>query len=295
MTPPDGPQPRREIAVNSRDKGGPSTAEPESQAIPEEGARDPLFISSLAKGLNVMLCFGGGWEALGLRDIAQRTGLSTGAAQRITHTLTQLGYLRKDERTRRYRPSPRMLEFTYQFLRASPLYEVAIPVVIGLRDETQETVNVSLLDQTDAVVLIRMPSQRRINPSSVIGRRIPACVVSTGRAILSRLAPEEARAIIDATGLAQLTPRTETDPGTLAALVAQAREDGFAMVEEQSVLGELSIAAPVVDASNRPIAALGITTSTAYWTPDAMREKLAPLVMRAATTVSRSLQGWKEF
>ncbi|MCP1336017.1 helix-turn-helix domain-containing protein [Hyphomicrobiales bacterium FT118] len=242
-----------------------------------------------------MTCFGDGWDALSLSEIAQQTGLSTGGAQRITHTLTQLGYLRKDARTRRYRPSPRMLEFTYQFMRASPLYEVAIPVVIGLRDETQETVNVSLLDQTDAVVLIRMPSQRRINPSSVIGRRIPAWAVSTGRAILSRLSEEEARAIIDAADLEVLTPRTETDPDRLLDLIAEARAEGFALVEEQSVLGEISLAAPIIDGAGRPIAALGITTSTAYWTPDSLRERLAPLVMRAANTVSRSLQGWKEF
>ncbi|WP_269331936.1 IclR family transcriptional regulator [Futiania mangrovi] len=288
-------QPLRADTRGSRETGAVSRHERESPETGSDTSRDPLFIASLAKGLSVMTCFGDGWDALSLSEIAQQTGLSTGGAQRITHTLTQLGYLRKDARTRRYRPSPRMLEFTYQFMRASPLYEVAIPVVIGLRDETQETVNVSLLDQTDAVVLIRMPSQRRINPSSVIGRRIPAWAVSTGRAILSRLSEEEARAIIDAADLEVLTPRTETDPDRLLDLIAEARAEGFALVEEQSVLGEISLAAPIIDGAGRPIAALGITTSTAYWTPDSLRERLAPLVMRAANTVSRSLQGWKEF
>ncbi|KZD07904.1 hypothetical protein AUP43_09325 [Oceanibaculum pacificum] len=263
----------------------------------EQGAQrqDPLFVNSLGKGLSVLQAFGSDWDALGLREIAQRTGLNTSAAQRFTHTLTQLGYLRKDERTRRYRLGPRMLNFAYSYLRANPLYDVAIPIVISVRDEWQETVNVSVLDDTDAVVAIRMPSQRRINSNTAIGRRMPAYCVSTGRAVLAWLSPEERKAVLDRTNFVRLTPRTNIDRASLEACLDQVRIDGFAMVEEEADLGEMAVAAPIFDGERKPIAALGITTSTAYWSMEDAREKLAPIVMQAATAISRSLQGWHAF
>ena len=260
-----------------------------------DSRQDPLFVNSLGKGLAVLQAFGSDWDALGLREIAQRTGLNTSAAQRFTHTLTQLGFLRKDERTRRYRLGPRMLNFAYSYLRANPLYDVAIPIVISVRDEWQETVNVSVLDDTDAVVAIRMPSQRRINSNTAIGRRMPAYCVSTGRAVLAWLPPEQRKAVLDRTDFIRLTPRTTIDRATLEACLDQVRIDGFAMVEEEADLGEMAVAAPIFDGERKPIAALGITTSTAYWTMEDAREKLGPIVMQAATAISRSLQGWHAF
>ncbi|MFN3460581.1 MAG: IclR family transcriptional regulator, partial [Oceanibaculum sp.] len=230
----------------------------------EEERADPLFVNSLGKGLAVLQAFGSDWDALGLREIAQRTGLNTSAAQRFTHTLTQLGYLKKDEKTRRYRLGPRMLNFAYSYLRANPLYDVAIPIVISVRDEWQETVNVSVMDDTDAVVAIRMPSQRRINSNTAIGRRMPAFCVSTGRAMLAWLPPEERAAILDRTTFEKLTSHTITDRAALEAELDRIRQDGFAGVEEEADLGELAVAAPILDGDRKPIAALGITTSTAY-------------------------------
>ena len=261
----------------------------------EEERNDPLFVNSLGKGLAVLQAFGSDWDALGLREIAQRTGLNTSAAQRFTHTLTQLGYLKKDEKTRRYRLGPRMLNFAYSYLRANPLYDVAIPIVISVRDEWQETVNVSVMDDTDAVVAIRMPSQRRINSNTAIGRRMPAFCVSTGRAMLAWLPPEERAAILDRTDFVRLTSHTITDRVALEAELDRIRQDGFAGVEEEADLGELAVAAPILDGDRKPIAALGITTSTAYWTMDDAREKLSPIVQQAATAISRSLQGWHGF
>lgn len=43
------------------------------------------------------------------------------AAQRFTHTLGQLGLLRRDPATKLYELSPRMLDFAYQFIGANEL------------------------------------------------------------------------------------------------------------------------------------------------------------------------------
>lgn len=264
---------------------------------PHGGAlrEDPQFINSLAKGLSVLKAFDGEWDALGLREIAVRSGISMGAAQRITHTLVHLGYLHKDERTRRYRLGARMLDFAYHYLHASPLYEVAIPFVASARDECRETVNVAELDGPEVVAVIRMPSQRYMNPTSTIGRRLPAFCTAGGRAQLAWLPPEEVADIFDRTSFQARTPRTIIDRAEVERRLATARRDGFALVEEEVNLGEIALAAPILDGNGRPLAAVGVSTSTADWGAESVRERLAPVVMQTARLISRSLRGWKPF
>lgn len=256
---------------------------------------DPLFISSLAKGLGVLKAFEGDWDALGLRDIAARCGISIGAAQRITHTLVRLGYLHKDDRTRRYRLKARILDFAYHYLHASPLYEVAIPFVAAARDECRETINVAELDGPEVVAVIRMPSQRYMNPTSTIGRRLPAFCTAGGRAQLAWLPAEEVADILDRTEFKARTPHTVIDRAEVEERLATARRDGFAIVEEEVNHGEIALAAPILDGNSRPLAAVGVSTSTADWSVEGARERLAPVVMKTARLISRSLHGWKPF
>ena len=71
---------------------------------------DTLFVSSVEKGFAVLYAFRTGQRELGLRDlslsqISEISGLDKSASQRFTNTLVKLGYLEKDQRTRRYRPA----------------------------------------------------------------------------------------------------------------------------------------------------------------------------------------------
>src|SRR5262245_2729419 len=106
-----------------------------------EAARpaDPLFIASLEKGLRVLYAFKDHPRSLGLTEIAEATGLGVSAAQRFVHTWQALGYLRKDPRSRRYTLAPKLLDFSFMYQRASGLAEIAMPHLIILGDECQET------------------------------------------------------------------------------------------------------------------------------------------------------------
>ena len=62
---------------------------------------------------------------LGLSDICRVTGLDKSAVQRFTNTLTQLGYLEKDPRTRRYKHAVKMLDWSVACVRSDRLIQIA--------------------------------------------------------------------------------------------------------------------------------------------------------------------------
>ena len=88
--------------------------------------QDTLFVASLEKGLRVLNAFRTHRQSLGITDIAQATNLDKSAAQRFTNTLHRLGYLEKDEQTRRYRPAIALMDFSYTYLQQDRLAEIAV-------------------------------------------------------------------------------------------------------------------------------------------------------------------------
>jgi len=61
---------------------------------------DPSFATTLAHGLDVLAAFRSGSGSLSNADLAGSTGLSRPTVSRLTHTLAQLGYLKRDARGR---------------------------------------------------------------------------------------------------------------------------------------------------------------------------------------------------
>ena len=65
--------------------------------------KDRRFVTALARGLDVLRAFRPGDAQLANREIAARTNLPRPTVSRLTHTLTQLGYLVHESETERYR------------------------------------------------------------------------------------------------------------------------------------------------------------------------------------------------
>ncbi|WP_029003547.1 IclR family transcriptional regulator [Azorhizobium doebereinerae] len=250
--------------------------------------RDPLYVSSVAKAFRVLEAFGRSNTDLSLSEIARHCGLDKSATQRFAHTLWQLGYLEKDERTRRFRLGKPVLDLTFFYLRSSPLVELATPALLDLRQRCGERANLSLYDDTSIIYVIRQQSKREYFDSSLIGRRVPVFCSAGGRAILAQLPPAEAAAIIARSDLVARTPKTLTDRDVILAKVAQAREAGFGMAVEETTVGEITLGAAVTNAAGRPVAAVHIAASVKDWKPDAFAEHFAHMVVETAQSLSRS-------
>jgi hypothetical protein len=78
-------------------------------AEPAEEKSDRQFVTSLARGLEVLRAFNPENGSLGNQELAQRTGLPKATVSRLTHTLTTLGYLDYDPRLARIMIAPAVL------------------------------------------------------------------------------------------------------------------------------------------------------------------------------------------
>ncbi|SMF64239.1 transcriptional regulator, IclR family [Tistlia consotensis] len=259
-------------------------AEPTADGV-ERG--EGLFVASVERTMRVLEAVAANQAPIGLTEIAAATGFGKSAVQRLTHTLTSVGYLEKDPATRRYRMTVRALDLAHGFLVTDPLINEGLLHLIDASERCGETVNMGKLEGTDFIYVARLPAHRMNVAAALIGRRQPAYCASGGRAIMSLLPRQEVEALLDARPLRALTPLTTTDRGRILEIVEQARLEGFCATNQEVLLGELAVSAPISDQFGRPVGAVQSSVSTASWTLEAVREKLAPQVMEAARLISR--------
>lgn len=258
---------------------------------PRRGRESPLFVGSLEKGLRVFQAFDDSHRALRLTEIAAATGLDKSAAQRFTHTLHELGYLRKDPKTKHYRLAPKVLELGFNYLRTDSLVERAMPYLLEANRRSEETINLLELDGTDVIYVARVPGRHQIAVDVVLGTELPAYCLAGGRAMLAHIPPDQARAIIDASHRVSYTPRTVTDPEALLRMIGEAKKTGYAICVEEYSSGEISIAAAVLDYGRQPVAAVNMAVPSSRWTVQAVEKKLGPIVVETAQAISRSEGG----
>ena len=267
-----------------------STTQPEPTR-----ASDPLFVQSIEKALRVLYAFGSEHRALGLTDIAGATGFGMSAAQRFVHTWQRLGYLKRDPHSRRYTLAPKLLDFSFMYQRCSGLVEIAMPHLVTLGNTCQENINMMELDGTDVLYTVRLPRQEIRYPAGIVGARVPAFCTGAGRVILAHLPQEDAQDIIQATDLVPRTPYTLTDSRAILEQLVEVRQLGYSIVDQEGLVGEISVAAPILDYAGTAIAAVSVPVSTTRRSVKSVQETLAPHVLETARAISRACGGLTAF
>ena len=247
---------------------------------------DRLFVQSLQKGLALLEAFGKQPGELSLNELAQLSGIDRSSAQRMAHTLLKLGYLERGPNGRGYTPGRRILDRGFDFLRSRPLVERASPVVVELQRNTGERVDFSLFDETSIVYALRRQSKRETFYATLVGRRLPSQITAGGRACLAHLPDRQVQEILNRCQWRAFTPKTPLEPEPVLTRIAEARRDGFATGQEEMLIGEVVVAAAVLDRNGTPVAAVHIAGSLSEWQAPRFFSRFSPLAVEAARALS---------
>lgn len=248
--------------------------------------KDSLFTSSVEKAFRILRAFGDNSAHLSLSQLARATHTTIPNAQRLTHTLVELGYLSKDPRTKRYALTLRTLDIGYRYLQTNELLERSAPYLAELNRQTEETVNVSVLDGTEVVYIARHWGIHSIGISMFIGARVPAFSTSIGQAILAFLPRDEARRILKASQRRRFTRNTIIDIDVLEKKLDRCRIAGFVVEDQEMFLGGISIAAPIFNVEGRPVASINVAVPASRYTATEVQRRFSQVLIEASRHIS---------
>ena len=268
-----------------------STPPPKKSHVPGHQAPSPApgdsYVQSFARGLLVIRSFSNRAPRQTLSEVAAASGLTRAGARRILLTLQTLGYVETDGKL--FALTPRILDLGFAYLSSLPIWNRAEPVMEALVQQVQESCSAAVLDAHEIVYVMRVPTQKIMRITLGVGSRLPAYCSSMGRMLLAGLPPEEARARLKASAPEALTRHTVTDIDTLMARIAQARRQGWCLVNQELEEGLISVAAPLIDRSGRTVAALNISGQANRTSAKVMQETMLPPLLEAAQRISAVL------
>ncbi len=244
------------------------------------------YVQSLARGLAVISAFGAERPEMTLSEVAAVTGLSRATARRFLLTLTELGYVRSDERN--FALTPKVLELGYSYLAGLTLPEIAQPHLESLSQSLGESSSASVLSDGEIVYIARVPSRRIMAVTITIGTRFPAAATSMGRVLLAALPEAQLTARPELLEVPPLTPNTLHDAVAIAAELSRVRRQGWSIVDQELELGLRSVAVPV-SRRGSVVAAVNVST-TLSTTLERMRDEFVPALQSTAAAITADLE-----
>jgi len=197
------------------------------------------------RALGIFEAFETAGRPMTLSELANAAGLPVSTSHGIVRVLMERGYLYLSNGRKDLYPTCRLYDMAERIIARDPYLERLEPYLETLRDATQETVIVGKRQHDQIVYLCVLEGPQTIRYSAVAGALKPLHSTSIGKAILSRVAPEELRSQFEQTPSPVVTDHTLTSNEALFAEITEARERGYFVTRGESVSDVYAVAVPV--------------------------------------------------
>lgn len=195
---------------------------------------------------------------LGVVRIAEIVGGDKGQLSRLLKTLAESGLVERDRDTLVYRLGWQLYALA---ARAGDqrLVTAARPLLVRLVESLGERVNLSVLRGAEVLTVLSESPPWEIQAAGWVGRTVPACCTSSGRALLLDAQRGELAALFADKGLARPAPKAPRTVDELFVRVQSSRARGYAVVNQEFEPGLVGAAAPVRDYRGRVCAAINVS------------------------------------
>lgn len=221
--------------------------------------KEEYIVSSLVRGLQILSTFTTESPSLKVAEIAEINGLDQATVFRFVYTLEKLGYLVRDEETKRYRQGVRMLTLGLPARDGIAVRHIALPLMMELSKMVSETVRLAVLDKVDTVTIAVAEIPDRIYFRTRIGERSPTHGTALGKVLLAYQPIDTWDRIISKLEFTPYTEQTIIDPVLFRKELLKIRQQGYATQDGELIAGLGSVAAPIFDYSNEITAAIDLS------------------------------------
>jgi IclR family KDG regulon transcriptional repressor len=248
-------------------------------------------VRAVERAARILACFDNENPTMGLSEIAQAVGLHKSTTHRIVTTLLHNGFLERASDGQRYRLGIRLANLGFRVIQRMDIRREAIPVMTELRDQWDETCDLSIFDDNHVFYIEVMHSNHALTIAAAAGQNLPAHCTASGKLFLANMSVQNLESFLQRP-LKTHTKNTITNPEDLRAQLQQIREQGYSVDYEEYELGICAVSTPIRDQSGDMVAALSMPSPMSRMTPARIREISAALI-DAAKSISRRL-GWQE-
>jgi len=226
---------------------------------------------------------------LGVSDLSRRLNISKSTIFGITQALTDLGAIRQDPLTKKFRLGPALVKLGNQALSGVNLQAVAKPFMLQLSQQYEETVFLGTYDeQYGNTIVDKADSPAKLKITSPIGTRLPMYAGVTAKIILSRQPKQNLKILLKEKTLPQFTENSINTISDYLKELERVRKQGYAIDYEEYLRGVNAIGIPLIDPWGRLAGALWMVGFSYSFTGEKLEQAIQS-TLKAAEQINQEL------
>jgi DNA-binding IclR family transcriptional regulator len=214
-------------------------------------------IQSVDRAARILKALAAGPPRLGVSELAIRLGLAKTTVHGLLRTLERQDLVEQDSETGKYRLGPELLQLGNAFLDHHELRARSLVWADTLANRVGEAVRVGVLYGRSVLVVHHVFRPDGSVQILEVGATLPWHASALGKAHAAYLSADRRRSLLSGP-LPRLTGRTIVDPHAIAIALDEVAAAGFATEDQEAVIGEGELAAPVFDHGGHPVGAIGV-------------------------------------
>ncbi|MGB0960149.1 MAG: IclR family transcriptional regulator [Halocynthiibacter sp.] len=221
--------------------------------------RDTGLVQSVDRALEVLECLARQKTGQRVSDIAPETGLPISTVHRLLTTLERRHFVQQNPANGTWSIGPRAHSIGESYTLHDKLVLPARPILRKLRDRTRETANLGVIQAEEAVTIAQIESREIMRAIAPPGGRVPILNSGMGKAIVATWPDDAISNLVQRQGLYPMTPMSLKSKSEVFDEIARIRANGYAVDDEEYVLGMRCVAAVVWSGDQDPVAAISVS------------------------------------
>lgn len=232
--------------------------------------------------IDVLRCFSTDEPLVGVTEIAQQVGLHKSSISRLLATLEAEGWVEQDPATRKYQLGLGLIAIAGPLLANLNVRRVAYPYLQELAETTRETTVLAVWEDSAAVTVEQIASDRTVKHTSPLGSRYSSTGSATVQIFLADMPQDTAEALVQ-----DKTIRLQEGWTTkqFRQRLVEVQQRGYATNLRETFDDEIGVAAPVYDHHSKVVAAV-LVAAPSYRVDPATTEQLIQHCVATAATIS---------
>ena len=243
---------------------------------------------SVKKAFAILNAISSSKEGLGVSELAKKLKLAKSTVHGMTSALEELGAVMRDPLTKKYKLGFTLLEIGRSAYSQIDLKTAARPVTEDLMEKTRTSIFLGILNWDHVTILDIVEARQDLNITAPVGSNIPLFAGAVGKVFLASMEEEQATKMISSQGLPRFTDNSIVDPALYHKELEQVREKGYAVDDEEYIMGVRAVASPLMGLGQlrSAIWAVGFKASL----DDSKMKSIADETHMAASTISQRIQ-----
>ncbi|MEA4816555.1 MAG: IclR family transcriptional regulator [Lachnospiraceae bacterium] len=246
-----------------------------------------VIIQSVARAMDILEYFNKIKE-MGISEISECMGLSKSTVFGLVNTLVNYGYLEQDSENKKYKLGIKLFELGCTVEKRLDLRNEARPFCEKISKAYGQTVHLATHYEGEVVYIDKFDMPDFPISYSQVGKRAPMSCTGVGKAMLAYLPWEYVQRFIVSKGFPLKTEKSIKTVEELKECLFEIRRNGYAIDDEEILIGLRCVAAPIFNHKNEPIAAISLSGMVNKMTDDVIKE-MAKDIIDCTRAISNSL------